>query len=202
MRISASIETSKIEASLGALSKMVDSSDYKRAIEGAAEIATSLGQKRAPRGFGNLANSDFVEKAKVERSRGIISVRFGFSSRHASIMDSGWKTKVIRPKKAKRLFIPISERAKRIGSTSGASRRLLGSTGRGGLAYGKDFVLAKKVVTPAPREGGHVGRDGERKGPNFYFSGAVKKLVNSRKFERHMAIAIRGMIRTRARRSR
>ncbi len=37
------------------------------------------------------------------------------------------------------------------------------------------------VRTPAAVEGGHIGRDGEKKGPNFFFSGAQKKAIRSRK---------------------
>jgi phage gpG-like protein len=49
---------------------------------------------------------------------------------------------VVRPKKAKRLFIPISRKGQRIGPQRDKSKR-------GDLKMGVDFVLAKQAVIPA-----------------------------------------------------
>ena len=88
------------------------------------------------------------------------------------MMDIGFRKKVIRPIRAKKLFIPISRRAHRIGPTRGAIRGLVATTTRGGLQYGTDFVLVSSVRTPTARRG-------SRKGPNFYFTSANEDAISS-----------------------
>lgn len=171
------IDAKRVQKSIGVLQGQATQDDIKAGVLQAAEFVISKAQKRAPTGFGRLKNTDFVER--VTERNDSFSVELGFSAPYAAIQDLGWKTATIKPRKAKKLFIPLSRRARRVGPTKGATRAVVGGTGRGGLQVGKDFVFADKVKTPKAQEGGHVGADGEQKGPNFYFSGALKKSAKS-----------------------
>lgn len=82
------------------------------------------------------------------------------------------------------LFVPLTRRARRIGATKGGIRSLVASTKSGGLKLGRDFIFVKEVRPAAAQEGGHIGRDGEKKGPNFYFSGAQERAVRTKNIQK------------------
>jgi hypothetical protein len=147
------IITVDMEKNLREIARVTDKSLVQEAIGFAAELLVGEASRRAPVEFGALQNSDVVEKPRGR------SVKFGFNARYSAIMDSGWKTKYIYPRRAKALFVPISRRAKRYGSRARAPRS---------LKYGKDFLLLKRVG-PMP-----VAVKGRSQGPNKYFSGTIE----------------------------
>jgi phage gpG-like protein len=89
---------------------------------------------------GALLNS-FFAVSLVRKSTGMSEIAVGSSMRYAAIHQLGTVGKggvlpSIFPRRAKALWIPLNDRAARLGTYSQ------------GLVYGKDFVFAKRVDIP------------------------------------------------------
>lgn len=134
-------------------------------------------KKRAPENIRELKGSGFTERPKGGGSN--FSVGFGFKSSHARVMDTGFKVRFIRPRRAKALFIPKTKRAARI--------RAAGRLGPGsGLRKGIDFDFVSKPIRSA---GKPVRR--RRKGPNLYFSETIKQHTGKRsKISRNISVML------------
>lgn len=160
----------------------------------ASEINRRAG-KIAPRFLGELKGSSEVERPTPKY------VRFGFNKKYAEIMDRGWRVSVIRPRKAKALFIPLTRRAARIGPIKTGVRSI--KQGRkprkkrvsvGGLRraiQGKfitkakqqtnaEFIFRMKVKT-------RKAVKGSRTGPNYYFSGTIRDMSSKGEIARLLA---------------
>lgn len=105
----------------------------------------------------NLANSATVNRRVKQKE-----VIFGFNRQYAAFQDAPGRTSpyVVRPKRKKILYIPISQKGRL--HREGNNPRLEG------LERGKDYVLARKVTIPIKPYGSAVG-------PNHYFSETLKK---------------------------
>jgi hypothetical protein len=120
VNVSVKINTKNLQLSLKTLQLLVDS----RAQMIGRQVAYFVLRKaaiRAPRRF----NSPGLKGSfAVERGRRRNEVNFGFNTSYAEIMDRGWRTPIIRPKRAKALFIPLTRRGARRGPLKGQSRVL------------------------------------------------------------------------------
>lgn len=149
--------------------------------KGAYFVLSKASRKAPVSGVGSpgLAGSQLVSAPQGN------SVRFGFDRPYAEIMDRGWKTPTIRPRKAKALFIPITARGARRGPLRGDLLRLRKADGKSGMVGGKS---AKRL---ASRRRGGVGVKGaikptsksktkktslkrKRSNPDFIFVKSVK----------------------------
>jgi hypothetical protein len=145
----------------------------KRQVRSATQVAVrevalqalKQSDKRAPKGFtGDLKRSRFLRNNNSTSTSG---VEFGYRSRYANIMDRGFRKHIIRPIRAKALFIPRNARAQRM--------REAGALGPGsGLVIGRDFDLVARTRSAGP------GRRFQRKGPNRYFSGTLEEFRKRR----------------------
>ncbi len=83
----------------------------KRVLVGVAHFLLNASVKAPiPNLDGNLAASRQVE---VQKSRGV--VKFGFNTAYAAFQDAGKQTfQVVRPKRKRALYIPISERGRKM----------------------------------------------------------------------------------------
>ncbi len=178
-----SLQTKGFRAQLAQLNKRVQQRVLLQSVTLGARFINKEAVKRAPRGLSQpgLASSDYVGQAKRNGDRA--EVTFGFSAQHSQVMDQGFKVAIIKPIRAKRLFVPLSRRAVRQGPTTGAIRALAASKAAGpgsgsggtkqaskakagGLVHGKDFLLLKEVKTPPLRKGA------SNKGPNRFMTRA------------------------------
>lgn len=160
----------------------------------------SIGRKaaiRSPKLFGELQNSLEIENVVNN------TVRFGFNKSYAEVMDSGWKTPIIKPKKAKALFIPLTRKGARQGPLKGDLRKLRNSTGnpkkrrtKGKATKKSSVVSSAKRSTVSKRKAASKKKSrsgnedfifvkkvktkkavfGRRSGPNKYFSGTIKEM--------------------------
>lgn len=145
-----------------------------RILKFAAEDLINKAQLKAPVNFGDLQRSQFLKKsinAKGDRN----GYRIGFNKNYAKQMDTGFDTKIIKPKKAKALYIPITRRGARTGPTSGGIRRLSQSRGQGGPQVNRDFVFRKSMKAP------RVKTYGSQRGPNRFFSGTIERVQRNPK---------------------
>lgn len=153
--IGVTLSAKRVLEKLGRTSAAINAPNLDVVLRSAAEEVLARARRRAPFQFGRLRDSDFVEDSPgTGRGR---SVRFGFDTEYAGVMDQGWRTTVIRPVRAKALFIPLSARAARQGPR--AYRR---------LKRGVDYTFAKQVIPPKPKKFAD-------KGPNYYFSGTLEE---------------------------
>lgn len=117
-------------------------------------------RRKAPYEQGNLKNS-----AVVGQARKLSSFRWQqynrFTARYANIQNTGFKRKVLKPKRAKALFIPLNERARRMGPDRSIRN----------LVNGVDYIFRKRVYTPPIRRG-------SARGPNRFLSDTVRKWVD------------------------
>jgi len=135
---------------------------------------------KVPVDMGELQQSTDIQRL----SKGVY--RFGFFKSYAKVMDQGFNKKIIKPVKAKALFIPITRRGKRSGPARGGIRRLGASRASGGAIAGKDFIFRKSMKAP------RMKAYGSRRGPNRYFSGTVKKMTSNKiKFLEKLARAFK-----------
>ena len=153
----------------------------------AAKIVQFAGEKvladmtdKVPVDFGDLRNSSFLKKqlaTKPEKA----TVRIGFNKNYAKQMDTGFEKRIIRPVRAKALYIPITRKGKRTGPTRGGIRRLQATRTGGGAVAGRDFVFRKSVKAPS------VKTYGSRNGPNRYFTGTMDRIKrNPKQFLRRL----------------
>lgn len=146
-----------------------EGASYTHAMEFTARQIMAEAKRRAPYRFGELRESDFIRPRQgFGRS---LSVTMGFAAQHAAVMDQGWQVEVIRPVRARALFIPLSRRASRLSSASGGRLGQLLKTRGSALKRGVDFVFAQSVRPPKPVKG-------RRKGPNYYFSGTIQDFAS------------------------
>jgi len=148
---------------------------------GATMIVTES-KLKAPVDFGELRDSEKVIRKRIDKKRGMYI--FGFNRVYAEVMDRGFRERIIRPKKAKALYIPITRLGKRTGPQKGSRRGLSQSRNSGGAVAGRDFIFAKSVKAPKMKS------YGSKRGPNRYFSGTIRKMArNPKRFLRKMGEA-------------
>jgi len=114
-------------------------------------------QRRAPVDTGALGAS-----GRLVATPGKAEITLGFTGPYASFqdgraaLDRGLTEYLIRPKRKKKLFLPLTRKAKRI-------HRYCHNPAGEGLEYGVDYVLVKQVRV-------RIKSFGSRLGPNQYFS--------------------------------
>lgn len=203
MSIEITLDTKQIEKGIRDLVTRIRDKSIPDALVAGARVVLEDAKKRAPVGFtGNLKKSAFLQLGQVRDQRGRFAggqgIQFGFNAPYATIMDIGWRKRIIRPVRAKALWIPLTRAAALRGprkSTSARSlqRRVTGTrSGRGPRVrtqrQNRDFILVPFVRTRRPRAGA-------KKGPNLYFTTAVRKAARGRTVLRHMAAAITKQLR-------
>lgn len=173
--------------------------------------------RNAPMNLGSLRNASTVGPSKQW-----YAAELGFNARHADVMDRGFKTKYIKPKKAKALYLPLTRAAIRRGPLHGALRNL--SSSRGGKHAAR---LARRrkggpgiIKTPRPtsrssrvRNRSATQRAGQDyvfvryirtppvraalgpRGPNQYFSATIFSVRRDKSFERAMAGFVKSALR-------
>jgi hypothetical protein len=109
-----------------------------------------------PTDRGKLAGS-----TKSETNKGKKEVTIGFNKVYAAFQDGGKKAEqVIKPRKKKFLFLPISKKGR---------KHVTGRNPRSeGLKQGVDYLLVKKVTVKTKAYGNPVG-------PNKYFSETLRQ---------------------------
>ncbi len=123
----------------------------------AQELITKAVEAPVPTDTGELAGT-----GAVESNLGSGIVRFGFNKVYANFQDGdGRRVQVIRKKRKKALYVPLTEKGRR--------RHRLGRNPRTeGLKFNVDFTLKREVrVTTKPY--------GTPIGPNQYFTGTLSR---------------------------
>ncbi len=125
----------------------------------ANEVLTRAIQSPVPRDTADLERSASTSVDTKKRE-----VIFGFNKVYAAFQDAPNKSGsiVIRPKKKKFLFIPLTKKAR--------LHRIGNNPENEGLKRGVDYVLSKKAVIPIKPYGSEIG-------PNHYFSETLAKNV-------------------------
>lgn len=186
-------DAKELDAFIQKLKNMsVKNATADRMVKFAAEKVLADMTDKVPVDFGDLRNSSYIKKTlnqKSDRNAYIV----GFNKNYAKQMDTGFEKNVIRPVKAKALYIPITRKGKRTGPTKGGVRRLQASRTGGGAVAGRDFVFVKSVKAPS------VKTYGSRSGPNRYFTGTMERLQRSpKKFLKRFEDAFIQHLRTQA----
>lgn len=135
------------------------------------EMILSEARLHAPVELGELRDSE--GKNLLHLSGDEARWEIGFSENYAEVQDQGWKTRIIRPMNTSALFIPLTRRARRAGSSNWL-----------GLDEGTDYIMRNQVKAPRMR------RYGSDIGPNRFFSGTIKRMTrNRRQFRQRVARA-------------
>lgn len=126
----------------------------------AAELLRRAIDSPIPSDMRMLANSDTIN-VNVKKKQ----VTFGFNREYAAFQDAPGRSApyVITPKRKKALFVPLNQK--------GRQHREGNNPNLENLEWGKDYVLAKKVVIP-------IKPYGSATGPNHYFSETIKRNTN------------------------
>jgi len=156
------IKTKKILQQLDRLEKEFSAQMLSDVSQYAADWILGIAQEHAPQGTnrsdsqagGSLGASATSEKTKD-------GVEFGFNMEYASVQDSGFPGETIKPRKAKSLYVPISDKGRRY-------HTLGKNPDEESLIYGIDYVYKKQVHVPNKAYG-------SKKGPNKYFSETLKR---------------------------
>jgi len=129
----------------------------KEAASIAEELIAMTIESPVPTDTGDLAGS-----AAVETDLGAGKVRFGFNKVYANFQDGdGRSIQVIRPKRKKFLYVPITEKGRR--------RHRLGRDPKTeGLELKIDYTLRKEVQVKTKKYGSPIG-------PNQYFTGTLSR---------------------------
>jgi hypothetical protein len=129
----------------------------KEAAAVAQELITKTVEAPVPSDTGELAGSGAVE---ANLSRGI--VRFGFNKVYANFQDGdGRSIQVIRPKRKRALYVPITEKGRR-------RHRIGRNPLNEGLVFNQDYTLKKSVRVSIKPYGSPIG-------PNQYFTGTLSR---------------------------
>ncbi len=123
----------------------------------AQELITKTIEAPIPTDTGDLTGS-----GAVESDLGAGKVRFGFNKVYANFQDGdGRSVQVIRPKRKKVLYVPLTDKGRR--------RHRVGRNPRTeGLVFGEDYTLKKSVRVSIKPYGSPIG-------PNQYFTGTLSR---------------------------
>ena len=131
-----------------------DQPTMKKAMRFSAEWMLGMAQNKAPVDQGSLGASSSTQEVKD-------GVEFGFNTSYAAVQDLGFKGEKLRPRKAKALYVPISDKGRRY-------HTLGKNPATEGLMWGIDYVLAGEVqIRNKPY--------GSDRGPNKYFSETLER---------------------------
>lgn len=154
-------DTSKFEDDIKRITKGLQQDPaVGRVLYKVGEELMKEAKRKAPREQGNLRNSAVIGQARKQST--FRWQQFNrFTAKYSNIQDTGFKKRKIFPKKAKALFVPLNERARRMGPA-----RSIRS-----LTNGVDYIFRRSVTTPPLRKN-------QRLGPNLYFTGTVKEWIS------------------------
>lgn len=176
MAVSVRLNTKEFLQAVTDLRAAVGRREANSSFRKTASLVLNKAKKRAPRFTGDLRGSSFI-------GTGIGgNLVIGFDADQARVQDTGWTVPVIRPVRAKALFVPLTPAAASRGAQrSGGKRRNVRrssrrSAGRPGITRPKPnkkgFLILPYVKTRAVQRFG-------LKGPNLYFTGTLDEMSRS-----------------------
>lgn len=156
MKYKLKIDDTGFNKKLRSLSNIHKTAGMKAGITRIAKEIVKVAAQKAPKNTGTLKRSGFVNKATGKR---IVKISFGFRSKHAEVMDTGFqKAGWLYPKNAKALAIPL---------------------GKGGIKRRKGQSKKKYIYLPRVKKP-RLRVYGSKIGPNRYFTETVKRYKNRR----------------------